>query len=176
MKKIIIIALVLLISGPAFAQKKDLLGVPGGIIHSAATAPAAEANTNVLTNLRAKFTKDLNDDLTSALTLAQQVPAGCSATPPTVTSCQPADATAIPCYQALLSLNAIINSYTPPDGKPHVISDLEQLRIVNRTIQSTNFRDACAPLIQDINTQVTQLVGQVLAVVGGAAKLGIGIP
>lgn len=138
---------------------------------------ATSANIgDILNQLRSKFTKDLNDDLNSALALAQQVPAGCSATPPTATNCSPADTTAVPCYQALLSLNGIVNSYTPPSDKPHLISDLEQLRIINRTIQSTNFKDACAPLVQDIQSQANQLISSVLAIVGGAAKIGVVIP
>jgi len=177
MKRILIIALALLIAGPALGQvkRKDALGVPGGIIGLPASAPVAESG-NILTQLRAKFTKDVTDDLNSALTLAQQIPAGCTATPPTTTACTQADTTAIPCYQALISLNGVINSYTPPTDKPHVISDLEQLRIVARTVQSTNFKDACAPLVQDIQSQANQLIASILGIIGGAAKIGIAIP
>ena len=182
MKRLIILALATLLAGPAMGQvrKPDLLGVPGGIVHApGTTATTAAGSGDILSQLRAKFTADLNADLTSALALAQAMPPACIATPGNVTAannCVAADTTAVPCYQALLSLNGVINSYVPPTDKPHVISDLEQLRIINRTVQSSNFRDACAPLIQDINTQVTQLVGQVLAVVGGAAKIGIALP
>jgi hypothetical protein len=141
------------------------------------TVTATSQNaTDILNQLRAKFTADVTSDLTSALTLAQQVPAGCSATPPTATACVVADATAVPCYQALISLNGVINSYVPPADKPHVISDLEQLRIVARTIQSTNFKDACAPLVQDIQAQANQLVASVLGIVSGAAKIGLVLP
>ena len=177
MRYFLVVVIALVFSTSAFAQpKKDALGVPGGIIHAPTTsAPAAESG-DILSKLRAKFTADLNADLTSALALAQAVPTGCAATPPTQTACAPADTTAIPCYQALLSLNSVINSYTPPDGKPHVISDLEQLRIINRTVQSTNFKDACAPLVQDIQSQANQLIASVLSIVGGAAKIGIAIP
>jgi len=175
MKRILIAVLALAIAGPALGQvkKRDALGVPGGIIGS--ETPAAESG-NILTKLRAKFTADLNADLTSALALAQAQPSGCTSTPPTQTSCVAADTTAVPCYQALLSLNSVINSYTPPTDKAHVISDLEQLRIINRTVQSTNFKDACAPLVQDIQSQANQLIASVLSIVGGAAKIGIAIP
>ena len=178
MRKFLIAGLALLLAGPALAQarKPDALGVPGGIIHAPIASTTAAGSGDILTQLRAKFTKDVTDDLNSALTLAQQVPVGCSATPPTQNACAQADTTAIPCYQALISLNGVINSYTPPDGKPHVISDLEQLRIVARTIQSTNFKDACAPLVQDIQSQANQLIASVLSIVGGAAKIGLAIP
>ena len=179
MRKVLALAICLL-ALPAFAQtkpvKKDLLGVPGGIIGAQSATTASESG-NVLQQLRAKFTADVTADLTSALALAQAQPAGCTATPPTqTTGCGAADTTAVPCYQALISLNGVINSYTPPTDKPHVISDLEQLRIVARTVQSTNFKDACAPLVQDIQSQANQLIASVLGIVSGAAKIGLAIP
>lgn len=179
MKRIVLGALIgLMLVGTANAApaaKKDALGVPGGIIGTQSTASASQSG-DILAQLRAKFTADVTSDLNSALALAQQVPAGCAASPPTVTACGPADSTAVPCYQALISLNGVINSYTPPVDKPHVISDLEQLRIVARTVQSTNFKDACAPLVQDIQSQANQLVASVLGIVSGAAKIGLAVP
>jgi hypothetical protein len=186
MKRILLAAAIALIALPAFAQapkprphitgnpvediKADIADVTGNKV-------AASGAGNVLTQLRAKFTADLTADLTSALALAQAQPTGCTATPPTqTTGCGAADTTAVPCSQALISLNGVINSYTPPTDKPHVISDLEQLRIVGRAIQSTAFKDACAPLVQDINSQATQLIASILSIVGGAAKIGIAIP
>lgn len=192
MKKLLAIALCL-IALPALAQaprarphitgnpiediKADIQDAQGNKVTTAAGAG------NILQQLRAKFTADLTADLTSALALAQQLPPGCGTpasptsipTPPP-SSCTAADTTAIPCYQALISLNTVVNSYTPPTDKPHVISDLEQLRIVARTIQSTNFKDACAPLVQDIQSQANQLIASIFAIVGGAAKIGIAIP
>lgn len=153
--------------------KADVQDAKGGAKITTATSQNAG---DILNQLRAKFSADVTGDLTSALALAQMVPAGCSATPPTTTACAPSDTTAIPCYQALISLNGVINSYTPPTDKPHVISDLEQLRIVARTIQSTNFKDACAPLVQDLQAQANQLVASVLGIVSGAAKIGIALP
>jgi hypothetical protein len=178
MKKALLLALALL-ALPAFAQSRlHITGNPVADVQAdlkdAKATPGSPVN--LLAQLRAKFTADLTADLTSALTLAQQVPAGCSAPPPTVTACAVADSTAIPCYQALISLNGVINSYTPPADKAHVISDLEQMRIVARTIQSTNFRDACAPLVQDVNSQANQLVAQIFGIIGGAAKIGIALP
>ena len=185
MKKIIAI-IVALIAIPTIAnaqlKKPALTGNLPADLHTdfsnaAKTTTATSQNAgDILNQLRAKFSADLTGDLTSALALANQVPAGCSATPPTQTSCAPADTTAVPCYQALISLNGVINSYTPPTDKPHVISDLEQLRIVARTIQSTNFKDACAPLVQDISAQANQLVASVLGIVSGAAKIGLVLP
>ena len=186
MKKLIIV-IVCLLSTSAFAQikKPHITGNPLQDIQSdindaksgTQTVPASGAG-DILSQLRAKFTADVTSDLNSALALARQVPAACTATPVNVTniSCAPADTTAIPCYQALISLNGVINSYTPPPEKPHVISDLEQLRIVARTVQSTNFKDACAPLVQDIQSQANQLVASVLGIISGAAKIGIAIP
>ena len=175
MRKLLILALCLL-AVPALGQgrKKDALGIPGGIIGTQSSTTAGDSG-NVLAQLRAKFTADVTADLNSALALAQQVPTGCTATPPTATACTPADSTAIPCYQALISLNGVINSYTPPTDKPHVISDLEQLRIVARTVQSTNFKDACAPLVQDVQSQANQLIASVLGIISGTAKIGIGL-
>ena len=156
---------------PAAAQGIKRPAVTGNVVNDLHTDFASTAKTttatsqnagDILNQLRAKFSADLTGDLTSALALANQEPAGCTAQPPTQTACSPADTTAIPCYQALISLNGVINSYTPPTDKPHVISDLEQLRIVARTIQSTNFKDACAPLVQDIQAQANQLVASVL--------------
>lgn len=182
MKKLVL--LVLLIAMPAFGQTRPhITGNPindikADIADQKTKVVAASGAGDVLAQLRAKFTADLNADLTSALALAQAVPAGCTATPQTVTgtACTAADTTAIPCYQSLLSLNSVVNSYTPPADKPHVISDLEQLRIVARTIQSSGFKDSCAPLVQDIQAQANQLIASVLAIVGGAAKIGIAIP
>ena len=184
----IIAAAMLVITSPSFAQaprpglhvtgnpiadvKADVKDASGGKVVTATSGNAGD----ILSQLRTKFTADLTTDLNSALTLAQQIPSGCSTTPPTTTACAQADTTAVPCYQALIALNGVINSYTPPADKPHVISDLEQLRIVARTIQSTNFKDACAPLVQDIQAQANQLVASVLGIIGGAAKIGIAIP
>jgi len=186
MRKILFVALCLICvaatARPIHAQLKKP-AVTGNIVNDIKTdlnnnpaTTTASQSGNILNQLRAKFTKDVSDDLNSALTLAQQVPAGCATTPPTVTACTQADTTAIPCYQALIALNGVINSYTPPADKPHVISDLEQLRIVARTVQSTNFKDACAPLVQDIQSQANQLVASVLGIVAGSAKIGLAIP
>lgn len=183
-----------LLAAPSYAQTKrpHVTGNPIADIKAdvadqkGTTVTTASDAGNVLNQLRAKFTVDVTADLNSALALAQQTPAGCTATAPVGTAptattaapatCVQADTTAIPCYQALISLNGVINSYTPPPDKPHVISDLEQLRIVARTVQSTNFKDACAPLVQDIQAQANQLVASVLGIISGAAKIGIAIP
>ena len=180
MKRLLILVFAMLLAGPAIAQiRPHVTGNPIADVKADiadATGNKAAPSGGILAQLRAKFTADLTSDLNSALALAQQVPAGCSATPPTTTVCTQADTTAIPCYQALITLNGIVNSYTPPATGAHVISDLEQLRIVNRTIQSTNFKDACAPLVQDIQSQANQLIVSILGIVGGAAKIGIAIP
>jgi hypothetical protein len=172
MKAILILFLVLL-TAPAMAQqRKDLLGVPGGIVHPLTQGTsAASTESDPLAQLAAKFNADLNSDLANALALASQKDAAGNV----------ADQTAVPCYSALLNLNALINglaiAVTPTNiTGPQVVSRLEKLRILKNALSNQNFKDACAPLVQDIQQTGTQFLGQVLSIVGGAAKLGIALP
>jgi hypothetical protein len=119
-----------------------------------------------LQQLQAKFNATLLADLNSALTLANTKDA----------SGNVADATAAPAYQALINLVTLVNSFQPTPGQVAPVTELEQLRIIARTIQSQAFKDAVAPLLQDLQSQATSILSSILGIVGGAAKIGIALP
>lgn len=130
------------------------------------TSGNAASITTQLQQLQAKFNAALLADLNSALTLANAKDANGNV----------ADSTAAPAYQALINLVTLINSFQPTAGQVAVVTELEQLRIIARTIQSQAFKDAVAPLLQDLQSQATSILTGVLGIVGGAAKVGIAIP
>jgi len=182
MKKLFIIGIALFISTSAFAQNKPGIHAPtGNVVQDArdlvtpvpgSIGPIGSAS-DPLAALQARFNAKLKDDLTLALSLANQPDKNGGI----------ADPTAAPCYQALLDLNALVNSFTTPAEptpanvvNPGVIAHFEQLRLVRNALQNQKFKDACAPLVQDIQVAGNQLIGQIFAIVGGAAKLGIAIP
>lgn len=183
MKYLLVLGLVLFTALPAAAQRAALRkpAITGDLVKDLKTdfAQAGPSGADPLAALEAKFNAKLRDDLTVALAMAQQKDA----------QGQMADSTAASCYQALLDLNGLINNLEEnPSGavKPAdptvaapaagVVAHFEQLRILRNALQNQHFKDACAPLVQDIQASGTQLLSQILAVVGGAAKLGIVIP
>ena len=187
MKRIILIAALALTSVPVFAQDVAQLRlhpphVTGDVVKdvqsdindvNGVTATGGVASSDPLAQLESKFNAKLKDDLTVALALAQQKDANGNT----------ADQTAVPCYTSLLNLNALINNLSPTPivsgtvaPQPGVVAGFEKLRIVKNAISSQNLKDSCAPLIQDIQTTGAQLLGNILAVVGGAAKVGIALP
>jgi len=174
--KRILIAL-LLLTTPAIAQvhRPALTGDLAKDLQTNfanATGRTAGQPNDPLVQLIDKFNADLNADLTNALALASQKdPNG-----------NVADSTAIPCYQAILTLNSLINGLAVPitpantPANLDAITHFEKLRILKNALGNQNFKDACAPLIQDIQSTAGQLLASVLGIVGGAAKLGIAIP
>lgn len=148
----------------------DAANISAATAHTAAKVAAQPTlGTNVtaqLQQLQQKFNAQLLADLQSALALA---------TAKDATGAE-ADATAAPAYQALINLVTLVNSFQPTPGQVSPVTELEQLRIIARTIQSQPFKDAVAPLLQDIQAQANQILASVLGIVGGAAKVGIAIP
>ena len=136
---------------------------------SGPTTPFTLPTSNIsaqLQQLQAKFNATLLADLNSALVLANTKDA----------SGNVADATAAPAYQALINLVTLVNSFQPTPGQVAPVTELEQLRIIARTIQSQAFKDAVAPLLQDLQSQATSILASILGIVGGAAKIGIALP
>lgn len=132
-----------------------------------AAQPSLSSNVAAqLQQLQAKFNAQLLADLNSALALANAKDASGAV----------ADTTAAPAYQAIINLVTLVNSFTPTPGQVSPVTELEQLRIIARTIQSQAFKDAVAPLVQDIQSQATNILASVLGIVSGAAKIGIAIP
>jgi hypothetical protein len=176
MKRFLLLALTLAFAGHAEAQTR-LHAPTGNVVQDAKdlVAPSGTSSTgspDLLAQLQSKLNAKVAADLQAALAMAQQKDASGAI----------ADPTAAPCYQALLDLNTLVNSIHATSTASGaaldvgVVAHFEQLRLVRNALQSQKFKDACAPLVQDIQTSAVNLVGQVLAVVGGAAKLGIVIP
>lgn len=172
MKKFLLALAFVALSSPAFAQgikglaQKNDLNRPGGVASATATTGSGPEDQIIakINELGAKLIDDL-----------QQAEAYASATD---AAGQMADAAAAPCYSALIPVvQLVVNGPKPKDGalpppaEPGIVTKVEKLRIIRIALQSTNLRNACAPLVQDVQTQV----GSVLGMGAGIARIVTGL-
>lgn len=174
----------------ALANRNDVNapgGPAGGIPNSASGGAAGAESFDPLQHLvdgMRQAGADLIADLQYALALASYKDPAINGTP--------ADPAGMSAYAALIPLvQLVINGPPagegavpmPPDGKPRVITDLEKFRIVQNRFSDPGFKNAMAPLIQDIQSKiglgggVLLGGGNALSLVGGVGKiLGLALP
>ncbi len=172
MRKILIVALAVLLSGPALAQKpKDALGVPGGIIKPPATTSVLTGNAGAdLKALWQKIVTASAADLTYASALA-----GAAGTAPSKVRKQ--------CWDAISAANAQANGdgLKNPDGTPMVKPDpalFSDIEIFAETIDNLSPQGAlftsCAGAAEMAKMSVIQFIA---AAVGGITTFGaVGLP
>lgn len=96
---------------------------------------------------------------------------------------QLADAAAAPCYEALIPVvTLVVNGPTPASGvsptaamatELGVVTKVEKLRIIRIALQSTSLRNACAPLVQDVQTQINSVLGMGAGIARVVTGLGL---
>lgn len=99
---------------------------------------------------------------------------------------QLADAAAAPCYAALIPTASLIvngppstvtvSPTTAPPSEPGIVTKVEKLRIIRIALQSTSLKNACAPLVQDVQTQVTNVLTFGAGIARVLTGFGLAIP
>ena len=145
MKRILILALATLLAGPSFAQTrtKDILGIPGGVIHNPIPSAATSAGlgeSNVMTALAKPF-QDLatfiSSDAQGAIVLSTQISAL-------------QDGHGQQCWIAMTSAGDVFKAHPVPLTLK-VMTDLESLRLLEMAANNLCSNVHCTQVFADLS-------------------------